>query len=204
MAAPSLRAYCRLMVHAAPKPWSLDEFLEWERTQEERYEYHAGLIRMMVGGTVDHNIIAGNVFAELRARLRGGPCRAFVENVKVVSAGFAMYPDVVVTCSDAPHRGDVVPEPVVVVEVLSRSTEGGDRGEKWDACRRIPGLAQYVLVSQHKVQVEVFTRQGDRWDYAVVTDPRASATFEPVRLDLALAEIYEGTSLDPYATGAAP
>jgi Uma2 family endonuclease len=204
MAAPSPRAYYRLMAHAAPKPWSVDEFLEWERTQEERYEYHDGLIRMMVGGTADHNIIALKIASTLQSGLRGGPCRAFMENMKVVSAGLAMYPDVVATCTEVPRKGDVVPEPVMVVEVLSRSTEGADRGEKWDAYRRIPGLAQYVLVSQHKVQVEVFTRRGDRWDYAVITDPRASVTFEPFRIDLALTEIYEGTSLDPSATRPPP
>jgi Uma2 family endonuclease len=81
------------------EPWTVEEFLAWEREQEERYEYVDGVIRMMVGGTLDHNTIAGNVFSALHSQLRGGLCRVFVEGVKVVSASATMYPDVVVTCA---------------------------------------------------------------------------------------------------------
>ncbi len=187
------------MAQAAPKPWTVDEFLEWERTQEERYEFIDGVIRMMVGGTADHNIIALKIASTLQAGLRGRPCRAFMENMKVESGGLVMYPDVVATCAEVPRKGDTVPEPLVVVEVLSRSTEGADRGAKWDAYQRIPSLAQYVLVAQDKLRVEVYTRRDDRWDYRAITDPRALVTFAPFGIDLALADIYEGTSLDPSA-----
>ena len=96
-----------------------------------------------------------------------------------------------------------MPEPLAVVEVLSRSTEGTDRGAKWDAYQQqIPSLAQYVLVAQDKIRAEIYTRRDDRWDYRVITDPRASVTFESLRIDLGLAEIYEATPLGPTAAGA--
>jgi Uma2 family endonuclease len=78
-----------------PKPWTFEEFLAWEREQEERHEFVDGVIRLMVGGTLDRNTIAGNVFAGLRSHLRGGPWRVFVEAAKVVSDAAIMYPDVV-------------------------------------------------------------------------------------------------------------
>ncbi|HEX5794336.1 MAG TPA: Uma2 family endonuclease, partial [Geminicoccaceae bacterium] len=87
-----------------PEPWTVEEFLAWEREQEERYEYIGGVIRMMVGGTLDHNTIAGNVFGGLRSQLRDGPCRVFVGAVKVVADAATMYPDVVATRASASGR----------------------------------------------------------------------------------------------------
>jgi Uma2 family endonuclease len=179
----------------APAPWTVEEFLAWEREQEERYEYVGGIIRLMVGGTLDHNTITGNVFSGLRAQLRGGPCRVFVEAVKVVSNAAAMYPDVVVTCSPASGRNDVVPEPVIVVEVLSRATETFDRGAKLDACQQIPSLRQYVLVSQDEIRVSVYEREGDSWRYRTLEDPAASLAFAVGNATLTLAEIYEGATV---------
>ncbi len=185
------------MAHAAPKPWSVDEFLDWERTQEERYEYHDGLIRMMVGGTADHNTISGNIVATLRTRLRGGPCRAFMSAMKVQTDGAASYPDVVVTCAGVPPKGDVVPEPRVIVEVLSRSTESFDRGPKWDAYQRIPSLDQYVLVSQDRLRVEIYTRRERGWAFDVLAEPAEAIRFPALGVGMDLGEVYEGTSLQP-------
>ena len=189
------------MAHAAPKPWTVDDFLAWERTQEERYEFLDGLVRMMVGGTVDHNTITLNVATALRMRLRGGPCRAFVSDMKVETDGAAMYPDVVVTCAPAPPKDDVVPEPKAVVEVLSPSTEGFDRGRKWNAYQRIPSLEQYVLVAQDQIRVEVYVRRGRGWAFDVLADPADALRFPALGVEVGLAEVYEGASA---AAGAPP
>jgi hypothetical protein len=88
---------------------TLEEFLAWEREQPERYERVSGVIRIMTGGTIDHNRITLNVADALRQCLRGGDCEAFVNNMKVVTpAGDVMYPDVVVACGDLPGTGDGV------------------------------------------------------------------------------------------------
>jgi Uma2 family endonuclease len=185
------------MAHATPKPWSVEEFLAWERAQEERYEFVDGIVRLMVGGTADHNTITGNVFATLRARLRGGPCRAFMSDMKVQTDGAVMYPDVVVTCAGVPPKGDTVPEPRVVVEVLSRSTESFDRGSKWTAYQRVPSLDQYVLVSQDRLRVEVYTRRDRGWAFEVLTEPAEVVRFPSLSVEVTIAEIYESTSLEP-------
>ena len=179
-----------------PTPWTLEEFLAWERDQSERYEFYSGFIRMMVGGTLDHNTIAGNIMATLRSRLRGGPCRAFME-CKVTSSSELMYPDVVITCSAVNAKSDVVPEPIVVFEVLSRSTESFDRGPKWLAYQSIPSLRQYVLVSQDELRVDVYDREEAGWSYRVLSGLSATLELAAGPVQLGTAEIYEGSSLDP-------
>jgi Uma2 family endonuclease len=180
-----------------PSPWTVEEFLVWERDQPDCYEFYSGFIRMMVGGTLDHNTIAGNIMATLRSRLRGGPCRAFMEGCKVTSGSEVMYPDVVITCSAVNAKSDVVPEPVVVFEVLSRSTESFDRGQKWLAYQSIPSLRQYVLVSQDELRVDVYDRAEAGWSYRVLSVPEATLKLAAGQVELAMAEIYEGSSLDP-------
>ena len=183
-----------------PPPWTVEEFLAWEREQEERYEYVDGVIRMMVGGTLDHNTIAGNVFSGLRSQLRAGPCRAFVEAVKVVSDGATMYPDVVVTCASASGRSDVVPEPAVVIEVLSRSTQGFDRGAKLDAYQQIASLEQYVLIAQDEIRVNVYERAEGSWRYLTLQELDARLDLATGGASLTLAEIYEGATVAEAAT----
>jgi Uma2 family endonuclease len=190
------------MHNAVPKPWTVDEFLTWERAQEERYEFVDGVIHMMTGGTLDHATIKGNVYAALRQALRGTPCRVFVEGPKVVAAGAATYPDVVVTCSErvAP-KDDTVHEPALIVEVLSRSTEGWDRGGKWRAYQELPGLRRYVLISQDERRVESYAREeGSGWRFAAVTGD-GSLPLPEFGAALPLDEVYERTSLDPRRTG---
>ncbi len=151
------------MGEPAPKPWTVGEFLDWERTQDQPHEYVGGMIRMMVGGTAAHNTITGNLFAALHAALRGGPCRAFVEGPKVSSAFSVMYADVVVTCAAVDPQADVIPEPMLIAEVLSPSTAKFDRGDKWLAYGSLESLQHYLLIAQDKCAVDVYTRDGEEW-----------------------------------------
>ena len=179
---------------ATPLP-TLEDFLEWERRQESRYELLDGLVLAMVGGTADHNTIVHNLVAALRSATRPGPCRVFAESMKVVVDGALMYPDVVVTCAPVEPKEDVVRKPVLVVEVLSRSTHEIDRGRKWLAYQRIETLRQYVLVSQDEARVESYARTAEGWTYLVVTGLSASVTLEPTRGAVPLSEIYESSSV---------
>jgi len=108
------------------EPWTDDDVLAWERAQEERYEFVDGIVRMMVGGTLAHARIKGNVYASLREQLGGSRCEVFFDGPKVVTAGASMYPDAVVTCApDLAPDADAVPEPVLILEVLSRCPPRG-------------------------------------------------------------------------------
>ena len=115
---------------ALRKSWTVAEFLAWEERQELRYEFDGVRPVAMVGGTLNHNRIAGNVFAMLRDRLHGKPCQAYIESVKIEVAGRVRYPDVVVSCAPAAGTATVLPEPVVVFEVLSPSTQQTDWFQK--------------------------------------------------------------------------
>jgi Uma2 family endonuclease len=173
-----------------PKPWTVEDFLAWERRQPERYEFVGGVIRMMVGGSNAHTIIKGNVFAALRSRLRGGRCRALAEGSKVVTATATMYPDAIVVCGPIDLAEDQVRAPTVVVEVLSRSTEDHDRGAKWVADRDLAALRHYVLVAQDVRRVEVYSREAKRWSLQVLAPPEAVA-LPAIGAELTSDEIYE-------------
>jgi len=174
-----------------PEPWTVEEFLAWEREQEERYEYAGGIIRMMVGGTLDHNTIALNVASRLRALLAGGSCRVFMEGVKVVSDAATMYPDVVVTCQPLAPDDDRVPDPTVVVGVLSPTTERHDRIAKWRQYQRIDSLEHFVLVEQAERRVEVYSRTEAGWALASIEPPEDAVVLQSIGAHLSLEAIYE-------------
>ena len=111
--------------------------------------------------------------------------------VKVVSDVATMYPDVVVTCTPGSGQSDVVPEPEIVVEVLSRSTQGFDRGAKLDAYQQIPSLRQYVLVAQEEIRVSVYERDEGSWRFRTLQDLDARLDFAVGGATMTLAEIYE-------------
>lgn len=173
-----------------PEPWTIEDFLAWERRQPERYEWLDGRILMMTGGTAAHAIIKGNVFAHLRAALAGGRCRAIHEGLKVATPQASMYPDVLVVCGPLAPEEDVVREPVVIVEVLSRTTAGEDRGTKWVAYREIPSLRHYVLIAQDARRAEVFSRSGDEWTFRMV-EPPEPLCLPDIGAELRLDDIYE-------------
>lgn len=141
-----------------------EEYLALERKAEHKSEYVNGRIYAMAGASHWHNLIVGNTFGELRARIRSRGCTTYVNDmrVKVSSTGLYTYPDVMALC-DAPRfedsHADTLLNPSAIIEVLSDSTERYDRGEKFGHYRRLETLREYVLVSQNRVQVERFVRQ---------------------------------------------
>jgi len=146
---------------AAESRFNADAFLRWEAQQPEKHEYVAGEVFAMVGARRDHVVVSGNVFAAFKERLRGGPCQAYVSDLKlrVEAADAFFYPDVMVSC----ERGDqsatlFITQPVLIAEVLSASTEAFDRGDKFAAYRNLDSLQEFVLVDIHARRVEVFRR----------------------------------------------
>jgi Uma2 family endonuclease len=182
------------MSEPLPKPWTVDDFLAWERRQLERYEFVGGVIRMMVGGSNAHTIIKDNVVAALRSRLQGKPGRALGEGPKVATSTATMYPDAVVVCGPVDLAEDQVRQPAVVVEVLSRSTEDHDRGAKWVSYREIEGLRHYVLIAQGSRRVEVYSRDGVDWKLSILQPPEAIA-LPAIGIELGFEEVYEGSGV---------
>lgn len=181
------------MASALPRAWTVNEFLDWEREQAERFELVDGIVRMMTGGSNAHATIKGNLFASLRGRVRA-PCRVFVDGPKVVTSSASLYPDVLVTCSPVVMSDDTVREPVLIAEVLSRSTAGHDRGAKWLAYRDIVGLAHYLLLWQDHQRAELFTRREGGWDLVII-EPPAVVELPALAINLRFADLYDGIDL---------
>ena len=171
---------------------SLGEFLDWERRQPDRYELLDGIVRLMTGGSIAHGKISGNLYLQLRLKLAGSPCTALQNSVKVIAAGSSFYPDVVVTCSATEDKNDVLPDPVVVFEVLSPTTAAIDSGRKKLRCFRIPSLRHYVLVEQDEPRIEIYSRDGELWTVRGVEGIEASVDLPAISVSLPLASFYEG------------
>ena len=159
---------------------NVTEFLAWEAQQPEKYELHNGEvypheIYNMVGARRTHATITLNIAAALKQHLRSGPCRAFVNDIKLaVDEHSSFYPDLMVTCDPADLAADLVMHhPRVIIEVLSPSTADYDRGEKFGAYRRLASLQEYALIHPETRSIEVFRRQSnDDWLLVVSDSPR--------------------------------
>ena len=181
-----------------------DEYLALEEVSETKSEYFRGVIDAMVGGTVDHSIIAANVGGELRTRLRDRPCIVLQSDMKLHVQANGLYTDpvVMVVCGRIEmvgRRNDVVANPVLIVEVLSESTRTYDRGAKFNLYRELASLQEYLLVDSEQVHVEVYRRMADG-QFAIGTFDglAAVARLESVACDLPLSEIYNKSSWAPH------
>jgi Uma2 family endonuclease len=177
-----------------------EAYLVMEAAARQRHEYVAGAVYAMAGGSQRHNRIALNLAARLLVHLAGRPCQVYMSDVKlfVAAAEAYYYPDVMVVCGEAQATAGtalVVDAPVLVVEVLSEATESIDRREKLAAYRRLPSLQEYALVSQDRLEVELYRREGDiGWLY-LCYEPGDVVQFASVGVDLPLAELYAGTDV---------
>jgi Uma2 family endonuclease len=186
---------------AAKQRYSFAEYVELESISPVRHEFLDGHVWAMTGGSPDHAAIAVNVSSLLRAALRGGSCRVFSSDlrIRVVETGLGTYPDVSVVCGPleldaADPRGHTVTNPVLVVEVLSPSTEDYDRGEKLAAFKRIASLREVVLVAHDERRLEIWRRVGAIWTTEIVRGD-AVARLESVPCELPLGEVYEGAAV---------
>jgi Uma2 family endonuclease len=149
------------------------EYLGLEASSNVKHEFLDGQIYAMAGGTPEHAALAAAVIGLLFPTLRAGRCRAHDADlrVRVPATGLTTYPDVTVVCGPRaldPADEQAVTNPTLIVEVLSRSTEDCDRGDKFEHYKHFPTLRQYVLVSYREPCVEVFTRDGGgAWTSAV-------------------------------------
>jgi len=138
-----------------------EEFIAWEDHQPDKHEFVAGEVFAMGGARRIHVAVTLNVAAKLKEHLRGGPCRAFMADMKleVKTAEAVFYPDVLVTCHPDDLKADLaMRHPKVIIEVLSESTAAYDRGDKFAAYRQLESLQEYALIDPDARRVEVFRR----------------------------------------------
>src|SRR5215213_8042626 len=182
------------MSRLAERVYTATEYLALERAAETKNELVNGRIYAMTGASLAHNLIVLNLAAEIRGRLRGGPCSVFANDMRVKSDRTEMYtyPDVVALCEPPrleDQHDDTLLNPAVIVEVLSASTERYDRGEKFAHYRKIESLREYILVSQDKVRIEQYVRHSEHWVLAEISDPDGSMRTEALGCEVRLRDV---------------
>lgn len=197
------------MATAALTYYTPEEYLALERHAEFKSEYIDGEIVAMTGATIRHNAIAGSFLVALYTRLRGGPCRVFGSDLRVQIAGGRRYtyPDLLAYCGDPKTVDaslDTLTNPVLIVEVLSPSTEAYDRGQKFTYYRSIESLQEYVLVAQDRMMVERFVRHGDLWVFSAFSGLDAEVELTSVGCSIPLREIYENVEFPAPAAAPEP
>ena len=179
-----------------------DEYLAVERESEFRSEYVDGVVYAMTGASLNHIQVVSNITAELIVQLRGRPCRALSNEMKVrvPDSRRFFYPDVTVVCGEPQfhdERTDTILNPVLIIEVLSPSTEAFDRGLKFQSYQKLESLREYVLVAQDKYVVEQYVRRDDgKWIYSATIGRESSLSLPSVECTLNLQSVYDRVDLD--------
>ncbi|OKH18961.1 Uma2 family endonuclease [[Limnothrix rosea] IAM M-220] len=189
------------MIAAAelPRKMTPEEYLEWEATQNIRYEYVDGEIYAMTGGSVTHNRIALNLYFALRPHLKKRGCYAAVSDVKVqdVESERYFYPDLAITCNASDQKNNqLIQYPTTIVEVLSPSNANYDKDFKLKLYRQIASLQEYILIDSQRVKVEMYQRQsGKMWGY---TDYELNEilTIPSIEFDCPVQLLYEDAIFD--------
>lgn len=186
--------------------YTVEDYFSVEECSPVRHEFVAGQIFAMAGGSLRHNRITGNVFAELRAALTGRGCEVFATDLRLrTPTGLYTYPDVMVICGavqlSADDRLETVINPVVLVEVLSESTAAYDRGEKFRHYRSFPTLREYLLVDQYSIRVEHHHRgdghEATSWDRQTYSAASDAVPLASLAIEVALTGIYAGVAPGP-------
>jgi Uma2 family endonuclease len=192
---------------ALPKQrWTEADYLKFDRSSEDRFEFIDGDIVAMSGGSERHARISMNTARSLGNQLDDRPCTVYGSDmrVRVLPGRQHSYPDVTVVCGSVilvnDGHGDTLVNPTVIVEVLSPSTEAFDRGKKFTRYRNIDSLQEYVLIAQDHMQIERFVRQPDnQWTLTDIQGVDGSVKLTSIDCALTTAAVYKNVQFDPGA-----
>lgn len=176
------------------------EYLAQERLASFKSEYLDGETFAMAGASLPHNRISVNTLALLRPQLEGRGCDVFTSDlrIRVSQTGLYTYPDLVVVCGEPElldEQNDTLLNPKLIIEILSRSTEAYDRGQKFGHYRTIASLTDYVLISQERPLIEHFSRSRGIWELRTAEGLEATLELPSIGCRLALAEVYRRVKL---------
>lgn len=191
------------MSTAAAKRYTVAEYLAFERASETKHEFYDGEIFAMAGASESHNLIVGNCIRTIGNALSDGPCRVYPSDLRVLCpSGLRTYPNVSVVCGEPQfedERRDTLTNPVVIIEVLSPSTETYDRGNKFENYQAIPTLREYVLVRQDRIRVEHYSRPegADEWGFKARDDPGTVLSIPGINCEVSLHDVYAKVEFPP-------
>ena len=190
--------------------YRVDDFLLWEQAQPERHEFVDGEVFAMVGVSDAHAAVALNLSAALLPHVRGKACRLYPSDMKLAvdAANCIFYPDLFVSCDSRDQGRDaayVKRHPLLVIEILSKSTEAYDRGAKFSAYRSLTSLQEYVLVSPRLRTVEVFRRDATgHWVLYPFTEADGTFEFASIGFTGRFDSLFEGLEAIEDTAGTAP
>lgn len=173
-----------------------DTYLLLEESAIERSEYYAGRMIKMAGASLNHARISSNIIAQFDAQLRETHCEVLASDVKLAisSREKFYYPDVMVVCGDIDrhqNRNDVITNPMVVIEIISKSTEATDRGMKFHDYQSISSVQMYVIIDQYDIKIDVFIRKSEMdWHYRTYTKDDEEIVFTPIAAFLSIEKLY--------------
>jgi Uma2 family endonuclease len=187
-----------------PAPISVEDFLAWEATQEDKWELVDGepvlrRTRMMAGGTHRHALLAANIIIALGPRLRGGPCRALTSDIKVRSDDAVRYPDVTVDCGTE-SRSLTAQTPKVLFEVLSPSNSTFQQTRLLADYQAIETVEEIVFISQDAAEAQSWRRVSNGWTLHDHQGLEGEIPIQALGFVLTMAEIYDGADFDPPLT----
>lgn len=173
-----------------------EEFLTWEREQESRHQYVRGEVFAMAGGSPRHNRLAARAIARLERGVEGGPCGVYSSDQKIgLLDDLFVYADAVVVCGPPALRAgssDVITNPSVVVEVLSKGTETYDRGDKQRGYLSLRSVRHFLLVAQREKRIELYTRQDDGSFRFDVLEAGSTLILDGLSSSISIDELYDG------------
>ncbi len=176
--------------------FTIEEYLELEKASEEKYEYYQGELFAMSGSKIPHNIIAGNVYGELKQRLKGKSCRPFNSDQRIYIPQNTLftYPDISIICGEVITLNNDdwnVLNPSVIIEVLSPGTKDYDRGGKFKLYRDIETLKEFILVDAEIVSIEAFRiNDSGYWELEEYKSTEATLLVKTVGVAMPVAVIY--------------
>ena len=190
---------------AVKSTFTVEDYLEHEKTSLVKHEYHEGEIFAMAGGTPRHSLLGANAVSELRVALRGKTCRAYNSDLQVaMSRRKFVYPDASVVCDQLttfPENPNAANNPVLIVEVLSESTASYDRSGKFLRYCQMPGFREYVLIEQDFPFVEVRTKLEDEtWQIRIFGDLSDHITLQSIGVQVRMSDLYEGVDFGVRST----
>jgi len=173
------------------------EYLELERSSDQKHEFYDGHVVALAGGTAQHNRITINVIASLYTQLQNRPCSVYSSDlrVKIPQTRSYTYPDISVVCGQERFDDgsqELLVNPIVIIEVLSPSTERHDRGKKFEFYRTIESLQEYVLIAQDAKRIDHFIRQATNlWMFSSIGEAEAQFSLPSIECSLMLSAIYQ-------------
>ncbi|MFK5949416.1 MAG: Uma2 family endonuclease [Methylococcales bacterium] len=170
------------------------QYLVWEEQQQQKHEFIKGEIFAMGGARREHVLVSLNVASLLKQHLRGMPCQTYIADMKlrVEQEDAFYYPDVMVSCDNNDQKAEqFLANPILIIEVLSDSTEAYDRGAKFAAYRQIVSLKEYVLIDIEARRIECFRRaENDDW-LLHISEQQENCYFLSLELSIAVVDIFE-------------